>query len=287
MEGLRGLYAGLTPNLIGSTMGWGLYFFTYNNAKRRYQERCNTTQLSAPYHLVSGIEAGVMGTLLTNPIWVVKTRMTLQRHGTDAAKAAATSASRAAAAAPTRYTSTLGALASIAREEGLAGLYRGVGPSLLLVSHGAIQFMTYEEVKRSIRAARASALSPLQLTTVSATCAPVAGANAGARRCPQAPSAQESKLVHIDHAIAATVSKIFASTATYPSQVLRSRQQQLLDGAAQAHYRTIASTLKWIVRNEGVGGLYKGLVPNTLKVLPASIITFVVYEAVINSALKD
>lgn len=33
-------------------------------------------------------------------------------------------------------------------------------------------------------------------------------------------------------------------------------------------------------RNEGVGGLYKGLVPNTLRVLPSSAITFMVYEAV-------
>jgi hypothetical protein len=41
---------------------------------------------------------------------------------------------------------------------------------------------------------------------------------------------------------------------------------------------------QWLCRRacryEGVGGLYKGLVPNTLRVLPSSAITFMVYEAV-------
>lgn len=49
------------------------------------------------------------------------------------------------------------ALVRIGREEGLNGLYKGVGPSLLLVSHGALQFMTYEELKRRMAAWRVHA----------------------------------------------------------------------------------------------------------------------------------
>jgi len=273
VEGLRGLYAGLTPNLMGSTIGWGLYFFTYNQAKRRYQDYYDTPQLSAPFHLLSGIEAGIVGTALTNPIWVVKTRLALQKGGGSAS----------AAACPTRYTGTWNALWRIAREEGAAGLYKGFGPSLLLVSHGAIQFMTYEEVKRALAAARV--LPPLPPSSRPS------GALVTSETSPLPPSslsvtpAQAPKLAPLDHAFAASVSKIFASTLTYPSQVLRSRQQQYLDAASKTQYRTIASTIDWIVRNEGISGFYKGLLPNTLKVLPASIITFVVYEA-INNGLK-
>jgi solute carrier family 25 folate transporter 32 len=40
-----------------------------------------------------------------------------------------------------------GSLYSIARSEGIRGLYRGIGPAMLGVSHGGIQFMVYEELK--------------------------------------------------------------------------------------------------------------------------------------------
>jgi solute carrier family 25 folate transporter 32 len=42
----------------------------------------------------------------------------------------------------------------------------------------------------------------------------------------------------------------------------------------------VLSCVSAVCRYEGVGGLYKGLVPNTLRVLPSSAITFMVYEAV-------
>ncbi len=45
-------------------------------------------------------------------------------------------------------------------------------------------------------------------------------------------------------------------------------------------YRDGLATLKLIIQREGTGGLYKGLVPNVLRVMPQSAITFLVYEKV-------
>jgi hypothetical protein len=49
--------------------------------------------------------------------------------------------------------------------------------------------------------------------------------------------------------------------------------------------------MRTILRREGVGGLYKGLLPNVLRVMPQSAITFLVYEKVMelleSPAFKD
>jgi solute carrier family 25 phosphate transporter 23/24/25/41 len=47
------------------------------------------------------------------------------------------------------YTSTLDALQGIAKERGIQGLYRGLGPSCLkLVPAAGLSFMCYEALKR-------------------------------------------------------------------------------------------------------------------------------------------
>jgi solute carrier family 25 folate transporter 32 len=90
-------------------------------------------------HLLSAAEAGSVVCVLTNPVWLVKTRLQLQgpAHGTHQP-----------------YTGFYDALRSILKEEGWRGLYKGLGPGLVLVSHGALQFMAYEEGRKLLIAYR-------------------------------------------------------------------------------------------------------------------------------------
>ncbi|KAB2604418.1 hypothetical protein D8674_039962 [Pyrus ussuriensis x Pyrus communis] len=134
LEGLRGLYAGFSPAVLGSTVSRGLYFFFYGRAKQRYSKN-REEQLSPGLHLASAAEAGALVSLCTNPIWLVKTRLQLQTplHQTRP------------------YSGFYDALRTIIREEGWAALYKGLLPSLFLqVSHGAIQFTAYEELRKIV-----------------------------------------------------------------------------------------------------------------------------------------
>eukprot|EP00951_Prasinocladus_malaysianus_P048549 scaffold659815_cov47-Prasinocladus_malaysianus.AAC.1 len=80
-------------------------------------------------------------------------------------------------------------------------------------------------------------------------------------------------------------SKLAASLVTYPQQVIRSRIQQRSSKYA-VQYRNGCSTLRITLKREGIMGLYKGLIPNVLRVMPSSAITFVVYENVIRTLSK-
>jgi solute carrier family 25 folate transporter 32 len=69
--------------------------------------------------------AGAATTVATNPLWLIKTRIQLGQQ-----------------------TTIRGAVRDIVSRQGVRGLYRGLGPGLLLVSHGAVQFMVYDELNR-------------------------------------------------------------------------------------------------------------------------------------------
>ncbi|XP_066386178.1 folate transporter 1, chloroplastic-like [Miscanthus floridulus] len=239
-EGPRGLYAGFYPAVLGSTVSWGLYFFFYNRAKQRYLQR-KGDQLHPVHHLISAAEAGALVSMFTNPIWLVKTRLQLQtpKHHTS------------------QYSGFSDALRTILREEGFLALYRGIGPGLLLVTHGAIQFTAYEELRKAMI---------LFKSTHSRT------DNRGG---------EESLLNSIDFAVLGAGSKVAAILLTYPYQVIRARLQQRPGTDGTPKYSNSWHVVKETARYEGVRGFYRGITSNLLKNLPAASLTFVVYENVI------
>lgn len=137
------------------------------------------------------------------------------------------------------YVSISAGWSSIIQKEGWKGLYRGLVPSLFGVSHGAIHFMVYEEIKKYT----------LQL---------------------DAADTFGSTLVHMFNGM---FSKLIASVSTYPYQVLKTRLQM----CSERH--TMSTWIKEIWKKEGWIGFYKGLGPNVLRVMPGTCVTFVVYES--------
>jgi solute carrier family 25 folate transporter 32 len=134
---------------------------------------------------------------------------------------------------------------------------KGILPGLLGVSHGAFQFMAYEQCKRYVdnmhtrqQHKHISGTFTLNYTPVETMCM-------------------------------AAISKTFAAVITYPYQVVRSRLQDhrsVYTGAVDCVVQT------W--KQEGIRGFYRGLAVNVVKVTPQAITVFVVYES-IQSYLKQ
>eukprot|EP00050_Salpingoeca_kvevrii_P008615 m.303966 g.303966 ORF g.303966 m.303966 type:complete len:320 (-) comp16433_c0_seq1:160-1119(-) len=138
-EGWRGGFRGLGPGLVTVPLFWALYFPVYGHVRDSLagiDAEGNPNESNAIHHCIGAVSAGCLADCVTNPLWVVRTRMvTAIYHSTDAAA----------------YTSTIGALRGIVQREGFLSLYKGLTASFLGLFHVAIQFPLYERLKRIAR----------------------------------------------------------------------------------------------------------------------------------------
>ena len=289
-EGFLGLYQGLSPALVASAISWGGYFFLYEGMKKQVlavrrkshyaqqQQQSSDARstgthkverLSATENFMAACLAGAAMVCVTNPIWLIKTRMQLQlRHFKDG------TAQGGDAKIPIRpYRNMFDAASTIVREEGPMALYKGASVAFVMVSHGGIQFVAYEFLKSRFgtytRAERAKKQDHERISVLEAL---------------------EDSLGYLTMGAA---SKILASTFTYPLQVIKSRLQQRADAVdisqegeirvKRREYKGVVDCVSRIWRNEGALGFFKGCVPNALRVAPSSAITFVVYETVMDA----
>src|ERR1700712_5908142 len=89
-------------------------------------------------NLASSIIAGASSTMVTNPIWVIKTRLISQVSRKSVSNDARP---------PWHYRSTLDAAKKMYRTEGILSFYSGLTPALLGLTHVAVQFPAYEYFK--------------------------------------------------------------------------------------------------------------------------------------------
>ncbi|QLG72557.1 hypothetical protein HG535_0D02650 [Zygotorulaspora mrakii] len=139
---LRELYRGLGINLFGNAVAWGLYFGLYRTSKDMlYDYKAvhvsgtkndvqKDSKMSSLMFLSAGALSGIITAVLTNPIWVIKTRI-MSTSSSDHYS----------------YKSTLNGVKRLLSEEGPRSFWRGLIPSLFGVSQGAIYFMIYDTLK--------------------------------------------------------------------------------------------------------------------------------------------
>jgi solute carrier family 25 folate transporter 32 len=151
-EGVAGLYQGLAPALIGSSVSWGGFFFIYEGLKTELRRRKDDSSETGEKYALSPVDNFVLACAsggvmvgLTNPVWLIKLRMQLQMK--KASKHVHTSVKP--------YNGMIDAARTIIREEGFSALYKGSGPALLLTSHGGVQFVVYEFLRKHFHYARA------------------------------------------------------------------------------------------------------------------------------------
>lgn len=279
-EGIKGYYQGLLPAIYGSSLSWGFYFYFYEKAKQRMIRNNSTTvttidnphpstsvtttgntkeyKLSTWQHMYAAWEGGSITCLFTNPFWLIKTRMQLQKSSSHASSLTVTPNDPKIIP----YRGMYDAFRTIIKNEGPVGLYRGLVPALFLTSHGMVQFGVYEKLKVSV------------------------------------PLPTDTQTLSVYYFVFGAISKAAAVTVTYPYQVIKARMQQRFfdeetfrinnnttttnttTGPSTNVYRGMISTIQYIWKQEGVLGYYKGFAANLFRVAPQSAITLLAYEQI-------
>ncbi|XP_005750227.1 peroxisomal membrane protein PMP34 [Pundamilia nyererei] len=242
-EGLLAPYRGWFPVICSLCCSNFVYFYCFHCLKASWLKG----KQSAPStDLIIGIAAGVVNVLVTTPLWVVNTRLKLQGskfHNEDIH--------------PTNYSGILDAFVQIIRDEGIAALWNGTFPSLLLVLNPAIQFMIYEGLKRQLRRGIPKELSSLEVFVIGA------------------------------------IAKAIATTVTYPLQTVQSilRFGQYNNTSTEkskllSSLRTIKCLLVNRVRKYGMLGLFKGLEAKLLQTVLTAALMFLLYEKIASCTFR-
>ena len=169
-EGIPGLYAGLESALFGITVTNFVYYYCtckcslyispyspatgYEFSRAFFQRTTNKARLSTLESMAAGALAGSATVLITNPIWVVNTRMTARKE--ESGDPALPTAENDAAATETKKKApnTLSTFLKIIREDGISRLFAGVLPALVLVINPILQYTIFEQLKQAVEKRR-------------------------------------------------------------------------------------------------------------------------------------
>lgn len=156
-EGVSGLYSGLSSALFGISVTNFVYYYWYEWTRAFFEAAAEKSgraskKLTTVESMIAGAIAGSATVILTNPIWVVNTRMTTR-------KAAATEDGEKkddleAQKARNKKPSTIGTLLALLKKEGPQALFSGVVPALVLVINPILQYTLFEQMKNAVEKKR-------------------------------------------------------------------------------------------------------------------------------------
>ncbi|KAL9390502.1 hypothetical protein Peur_019107 [Populus x canadensis] len=246
-EGLPGFWRGNVPALLMVMPYTAIQFAVLHKLKTFAAGSSKTEdhiQLSPYLSYASGALAGCAATVGSYPFDLLRTILASQGE-------------------PKVYPTMRSAFVDIVRTRGFRGLYAGLSPTLVeIVPYAGLQFGTYDTFKRWTMAwnhHKSSSTSSIST---------------------------DDNLSSFQLFICGLAAGTCAKLVCHPLDVVKKRFQieglqrhPKYGGRVEHHaYRNMFDALRRILQTEGWAGLYKGIVPSTVKAAPAGAVTFVAYE---------
>ncbi|XP_065863633.1 mitochondrial thiamine diphosphate carrier 2-like [Euphorbia lathyris] len=246
-EGLAGFWRGNVPALL-MVMPYTAIQFTVLHKLKTYASGStkseNHIHLSPYLSYVSGAFAGCAATVGSYPFDLLRTILASQGE-------------------PKVYPTMRSAFVDIVNNRGLRGLYAGLSPTLVeIIPYAGLQFGTYDTFKRWTMAWNHHRSSNTSSTGT------------------------ENNISSFQLFLCGLAAGTCAKLVCHPLDVVKKRFQveglrrHPRYGAPIEHraYTNMLDALRRILHAEGMAGLYKGILPSTIKAAPAGAVTFVAYE---------
>ncbi|KAJ3770849.1 mitochondrial carrier domain-containing protein [Lentinula raphanica] len=230
-KGVTGLYSGCNALVLGNAVKAGVRFLSYDHFKSLLADA--EGKVSAPRSLVAGLGAGMMEAIFAvTPSETIKTKLIDDANRPNP-----------------QYRGLVHGTVMIIRQEGLAGIYRGLFPVMMRQgANSAVRFTTYSTLKQFVQGtARPGQTLPSTITFG-------IGAIAG----------------------------LVTVYTTMPLDVIKTRMQSL---SARSQYRNSFHCAYRIFTEEGVRRFWTGTTPRLARLVMSGGIVFTVYENVM-SVLK-
>ncbi|RYP70805.1 hypothetical protein DL771_005180 [Monosporascus sp. 5C6A] len=266
LEGWRALFKGLGPNLVGVVPARSINFYVYGTGKRVYSRlfaEDGKADEGPLVHLASAVTAGIATGTATNPIWLVKTRLQLDKNHAErvadhAAGGGGQKGGHGDARAFRQYRNSWDCIRQTLRNEGPRGFFKGLSASYLGVTESTLQWVLYEDIKRRLRAHQAALVA------------------SGREK-----NWWDRTVDWTGNFMGAGFAKGVASVLSYPHEVARTRLRQVPMQDGRPKYTGLVQCFKLVWKEEGVIGLYGGLTPHLMRTIPSAAIMFGMYEGIL------
>ncbi|RXW23531.1 hypothetical protein EST38_g2329 [Candolleomyces aberdarensis] len=273
-EGFRGFMRGNGINCLRIVPYSAVQFTTYEQLKKWFTS-FGSKELDTPKRLAAGALAGITSVCSTYPLDLVRSRLSIATASISLIESTSPSPSASASStsrpAIPSLASSYHSSASASSAASAAAIKVGYTKRELTIWGMTLKIMREEGGVRALYRG---------LITTAVGVAPYVGINFAAYEflrsviTPPGKSSVARKLSC--GALAGSISQ----TLTYPFDVLRRKMQVTGMQGGSIKYNGAIDALTSILRTEGIGGLYRGLWPNLLKVAPSIATSFFTYELV-------
>ncbi|KOS19094.1 Mitochondrial oxaloacetate transport protein [Escovopsis weberi] len=227
-EGIRGLYPGLGAAYVYQVLLNGCRLGFYEPMRGRLARFFlgDAKKQNLPINVACGATSGILGAVAGSPFFLVKTR--LQSYSPSAP-----------VGTQHQYRNALDGLSKIYCAEGVRGLYRGIGASMLRTGCGSsVQLPTYFLAKRQLV---------------------------------KHVGMEDGPALHL---ASSTASGFVVCCVMHPPDTVMSR----LYNQNGNLYSGILDCLAKTIRTEGIFAIYKGFIPHLARILPHTILTLSLAE---------